>query len=82
MGPAAADLMRINNSMKYLIPKARNTVTHETVMQRDLANGRFRLDQRRFAQVSAELLAAKMSRRTGVAWQGFVEEYTPGTVKA
>jgi hypothetical protein len=68
--------------MKYLIPKATSTVTNETVMERDLANGRYPLNQRRFAENSAALLAAKMTRRTGDVWVARVEEYTPGVVRA
>jgi len=75
-------LALLNTVMKYLIPKATSTVTHETVMQRDLANGRYRLNQRPLAEISAELLAAKMTRRTGDRWVARVEEYTPGIVRA
>jgi len=68
--------------MKYLIPKAYSTVTHESVMERDLALGRYTLNQRRFAENAAALLAAKMTRRTGDVWLPRVEEYTAGVVKA
>ncbi len=67
--------------MKYLIPKATSTVTHQTVMQRDLAGGRYPLNQRPFAENAAALLAAKMTRRTGHVWVARVEEYTPGLVR-
>lgn len=68
--------------MKYLIPKAVNTVTHQTVMQRDLAGGRYRLNQRPLAEISADLLAAKMTRSTGELWQARVDVYTAGMVTA
>lgn len=67
-------------TMKYLIPKAVSTVTHQSVMERDLANGRYRLNQRHFAEITAKKLAAKMSRKTGDLWLARVEEYTPGLV--
>ena len=63
--------------MQYLLPMARNTVTHEVVKEQDLSGGRFNLNQRRLAENQAELLAAKMTRRTRDVWQGFVQEYTP-----
>jgi hypothetical protein len=68
--------------MKYLIPKAVSTVTHESVMERNLAGGRYQLNQRKFAEISAEKLAAKMTRRTGDLWVARVEEYTPGPVRS
>jgi len=62
---------------RYLLSKARNLVTGQTVKNQDLTGGRFRLNQHQMAQYSADLLAAKMTRRTRDPWQGFVEEYTP-----
>ena len=61
--------------MKYLIPKATDTVTHETVMERRLDGGRIAINQRKLAQEVADQLAAKMTRRTGRLWQGFVDTY-------
>jgi len=49
---------------RYLLPKARNTITKQTVKTQDLTGARF-------------TLAQQMTRRTGDAWVGFVEEYTP-----
>jgi hypothetical protein len=62
---------------KFLLPKARNTVTGQTVKTQDLTGGRFTLQQRVLAEDSARQLADKMSARTGDLWQGFVESYTP-----
>jgi len=68
----------INTSMnQYLLAKARNTVTGQTVKNQDLTGGRFTLKQRVLAEESARQLADKMSARTGDAWLGFVESYTP-----
>lgn len=61
----------------YLLPKARNTVTGQTIKTQDLTGARFDLNQRRLAQDIADQTAAKMSARTGQSWQGFVEEYQP-----
>jgi hypothetical protein len=62
---------------KFLLPKARNTVTGQTVKNQDLTGGRFTLKQRVLAEDSARQLADKMSARTGDLWRGFVESYTP-----
>ena len=62
---------------QFLLPKARNTVTGQTVKNQDLTGGRFTLQQRVLAEDSARQLADKMSARTGDLWQGFVESYTP-----
>ena len=61
----------------YLLPKARNTVTGQTIKTQDLTGARFGLNQRKLAQLMADQTAAKMSARTGDLWQGFVEEYLP-----
>jgi hypothetical protein len=68
----------INTSMtQYLLAKARNTITGQTVKNQDLTGARFTLQQRTLAEDSAHQLAAKMTARTGDAWEGFVEVYTP-----
>jgi hypothetical protein len=64
-------------SERYLLPKARNSVTKQTVKTQDLTGARFTLAQRNMAMEVAEQIAVKMTRRTGDAWVGFVEEYTP-----
>jgi len=61
----------------YLLPKARNTTTGQTVKTQDLTGARFTLKQRALAEDAAQQLASKMSSRTGDSWYGFVEEYTP-----
>jgi len=62
---------------QFLLPKARNTVTGQTVKNQDLTGGRFTLKQRDLAQQQADTLAVNMTERTGDTWQGFVEAYTP-----
>ena len=66
---------------QYLITKARNIITGQTVMEQDLTGARFELRQRVLAEDQANHLAAKMTRNTGETWQGFVEVYTPATRK-
>jgi hypothetical protein len=66
---------------QYLITKARNIITGQTVMEQDLTGARFELRQRVLAEDQADQLAAKMTRNTGETWQGFVEVYTPSTRK-
>jgi hypothetical protein len=61
----------------YLLAKARNLTTGQTVKNQDLTGERFSLRQRSLAEDSAEQLAEKMSKRTGDPWVGFVEEYIP-----
>lgn len=67
--------------MKYLLPKARNTVTHQTVKTQDLTGARYRLNQKAFAEFAAKQLADKMTARTLDLWEPLVIEYTPTTRK-
>jgi hypothetical protein len=69
-------------SQKYLIAKAQNTLTKQTVMHRNLSDAKFELSQRKLAEDFARQYAEKITARTGVAWKGYVEEYTPGIVTA
>jgi hypothetical protein len=62
---------------QFLICKARNIVTGQTVKNQDLTGARFELRQRTMAQEVADQLAVKMANRTRTTWTGFVEEYTP-----
>jgi hypothetical protein len=62
---------------QYLLAKARNTITGQTVKNQDLTGARFTLQQRVLAEASARQLADKMTARTGDLWKGFVEAYTP-----
>lgn len=62
---------------QYLLPKARNTVTGQTVKQQDLSGGRFQLHQRDLCQTQADRLAEQMTAKTRQLWTGFVEPYTP-----
>jgi hypothetical protein len=62
---------------QYLITKARNLVTGQTVKNQDLTGARLELRQRALAEELADQLADKMTRNTGETWTGFVEEYTP-----
>lgn len=64
-------------TQRFLLPKARNLVTGQTVKTQDLTGNRFNLQQRSLAESAAEQLAEKMTVRTGDDWTGFVEEYTP-----
>jgi hypothetical protein len=66
---------------QYLIAKARNILTGQTVMDQDLTGARFELRQRTLAEDQADQLAAKMTRSTGSTWRGFVEVYTPSVRK-
>ena len=67
---------------QYLVTKARNIVTGQTVKNQDLTGARLELRQRVLAEDLANQLAAKMTRSTGDVWQGFVEVYTPTTRKS
>lgn len=66
-----------NMTQQYLMVKARNIVTGQTVKNQDLTGGRLELRQRVIAQELSEQLAEKMSSRTGQKWLGFLEVYTP-----
>lgn len=61
----------------YLLPKAINLETRQTVKQQDLTGGRFTLAQRALCQEQAELLARQMTARTRQPWAAQVFEYTP-----
>ena len=61
---------------QYLIAKARNILTGQTVMSQDLTGSRLELRQRSLAEDQADQLAAKMTRSTGAVWRGFVEVYS------
>jgi hypothetical protein len=63
-------------AQQYLAVKARNMITGETVISKDLSGQRLELRQRTVAALEARLLADKMNRRTGGSWQGFVEVFT------
>jgi hypothetical protein len=62
---------------QYLLSKARNTLTGQTVKNQDLTGHRFTRAQRTMCQEVADQLAAKMTARTGEPWVGFCEAYTP-----
>lgn len=62
---------------QFLLSKARNTVTGQTVKQQDLTGARFTLAQRGMCQEVADRLAADMTARTGDQWVGLCEAYTP-----
>jgi hypothetical protein len=61
----------------YLLPKARNQLTGQTVKTQDLTGARFEHSQRALAEDMARQLAHKMTARTGEQWTGFLETYTP-----
>ena len=62
----------------YLLPKARNSVTGETVKTQDLTGARYTLKQRSFAEQATEQLAQKMTVRTETLWTPIVVEYRDG----
>ena len=64
-------------AQQYLLVKARNLRTGQTVKNQDLTGARLELRQRAIAEDLARQLAAKMTERTGDAWTGFCETYTP-----
>jgi hypothetical protein len=64
-------------TQQYLLVKARNTLTGQTVKNQDLTGTRLELRQRTLAEDLSRQLAAKMTRKTGEPWTGFVEVYTP-----
>jgi len=64
-------------SEQYLLAMARNSVTGQTVKNQDLTGARFTQQQRVLAEEMADRLAERMTARTGDAWQGFVQLYTP-----
>lgn len=66
---------------QYLLPKARNTRTGQTVKIQDLTGARFTLAQRELAQDRANQLAEQAGYRTGDTWVGFLETYTPSVRK-
>jgi hypothetical protein len=61
----------------YLLPKARNTTSGQTVKNQDLTGARLTLRQMSFAQEIAEQLARKMTIKTGETWEPLVVEYEP-----
>ena len=61
----------------YLMPKAINLRTGQTVKQQDLTGGRFTLSQRELCLERAGQLAAQMTARTHETWEAQVIEYTP-----
>lgn len=63
-------------AQQYLMPKARNQLTGETVMEKNLTGARLELRQRALAETQARVLAEKMTRKTADPWQGFVSVYT------
>jgi len=57
----------------YLIPKARNTVTKESVAHMELSGLRFSQHERALAQQLADRLAARLTARTTDLWTGYVD---------
>jgi hypothetical protein len=66
-------------SEQYLLAMARNSVTGQTVKNQDLTGAKFTQQQRVLAEEMANRLAERMTARTGDAWLGFVQLYTPTT---
>lgn len=61
----------------YLMPKAVNVRTGQTVKQQDLTGGRFTMAQRTLCEERAGQLAAQMTAKTREPWEAQVVEYTP-----
>lgn len=59
----------------YIVPKARNLTTGQTVKQQDLAGRRFQPHERQECQLIADSLAEQMTFRTGDQWQGYCQPY-------
>jgi|TARA_B110000503_G_scaffold17713_1_gene25849 hypothetical protein len=67
--------------MQYLMPKARNTTTGQTVKYQPLDDSRFTLGQRRLCEAESDRLATKMMQRSTDGWVGFVEVYSANDSK-
>jgi len=67
--------------MQYLMPKARNLRTGQTVKQQDLAGRRYMPHESKLAQQTADDLALAMNKRGQDTWRGFVDVYTTTPVK-
>ena len=67
--------------MKYLMPKARNLRTGQTVKQQDLTGRRYMPHESKLAQQEAKDLAQSMTNRSQDTWRGFVDAYTASPVK-
>jgi hypothetical protein len=67
--------------MQYLMPKARNLRTGQTVKQQDLAGRRYMPHQSQLAQQDADDLARSMTNRSRDTWRGFLDAYTATAVK-
>jgi len=67
--------------MQYLMPKARNLRTGQTVKQQDLAGRRYMPHESKIAQQTADDLALAMNKRGQDIWRGFVDVYTATPVK-
>ncbi len=70
-------VINIRMEQQFLLSMARNTVTGQTQKQQDLTGARFTLAQRSMCQEVADRFASDLSARTGDAWQGFCQIYTP-----
>ncbi len=69
-----------NMAQQYLAVKARNLVTGQTVINKDLSGARLELRQRKLAETQAQQLAERMSRNTGETWRALVEVYTANSL--
>jgi hypothetical protein len=67
--------------MQYLMPKARNLRTGQTVKQQDLTGRRYMPHESKLAQQTADDLAQSMTNRSQDTWRGFVDAYTATPVK-
>ena len=61
---------------QYIIPKARDLTTGQTVVEHDLAGIRFQPHQQQECQRLADRLAEKLELKTGRSWRGYCESYS------
>ncbi len=61
---------------QYILAKARNTRTGQTVKQQDLSGRRLGPHERRECQLLANRLAEQMTARGPDTWVAIVEAYT------
>jgi hypothetical protein len=64
-----------------LMAMARNEVTKQTLMHRNLGSNNFHPSQRKLAEDFADQYARKLTDRWQQPWTGYVVEYTPGIYK-
>ena len=59
----------------YILPKARNVRTGQTVKSHDLTGRRYQPHERLECRLLADRLAAQMTEVSGEAWAAVIETY-------